>query len=154
MPSDRIPSHPIPSHPTPLTYQVRGSLYSTVKDEFKKALHLHQPHTGAASVLERAKTFDSLSEGSTPHSAVPSERRSHFCSKVIAEFYQHMGWMDSVRPPSSVMPGDFGGTHLSAQMARPVELLPRQGTFEPLQIIWSSRLGVQLPMKKPRKATK
>ena len=34
--------------------------------------------------------------------AVAPGERSHFCSKAVAAFYQHMGWMDAERRAHSV----------------------------------------------------
>ena len=39
----------------------------------------------------------------------------------------------------------------AANLALPVELTAGGGTFAPLEIVWTSELGVPLPLRKPRK---
>jgi len=123
--------------------EVRGSLYSTVKDELRVSISYHH---GAAD-------DNKVSEFKAQHeSHVPEEMRSYFCSKVVAEFYQHMGWMDgALRSSASVMPPDFVSHGSVNPLARPVELVPGAATFEVPEVVWSSELGVALPLKRPKK---
>merc|ERR1712232_1199719 len=88
--------------------KVRGTLYSTVPDELHHAFQ-HDQAVG--------------------HDDAPGE--SFFCSKLVAQFYQHMGWLSTVRPAPDYLPGDFaesGG--YSVQLNPGVK-------FEELEIIHS-----------------
>ena len=136
--------------------RVRGSLYSTVKDELKESVELHvmQPFRGASSTDDVRRKFHELPDGGTPLAELPPEKRSHFCSKVVAELHQDLGVMGKARPTNTVMPGDYSGEEgrlCSATLTRPVQLSPGQGHFEPLHILWSAELGVPLPLRPPRK---
>jgi len=76
---------------------------------------------------------------------------SHFCSKMVAEFFQHMGWMSTERPAASVMPSDFAAdeeevAESGAKLARPV-VLQGGAALAPLEVLWSKQSGVQLPLK-------
>ena len=136
--------------------RVRGSLYSTVKNELKESVELHvlKPYRGASSNDDARRKFHDLQDGGTPLAELPREKHSHFCSKVVAELHQDLGVMASARPANTVMPGDYSGEEgrlCSATLTRPVQLAPGQGHFEPLHILWSADLGVPLPLRPPRK---
>ena len=136
--------------------RVRGSLYSTVKNELKESVELHvlKPYRGASSNDDARRKFHDLQDGGTPLAELPREKHSHFCSKVVAELHQDLGVMATARPTNTVMPGDYSGEEgrlCSATLTRPVQLAPGQGHFEPLHILWSADLGVPLPLRPPRK---
>ena len=82
------------------------------------------------------------------------EHRSHFCSKVVAEFFQHMGWMNADRLPSSVMPSDYATNTTSHRgvLKQDVEADLADGvSLGPLEIIWTPELGAKLPHRPSRK---
>ena len=119
--------------------KVRGSLYSTVRDELKDAIDYHA---------------DAPPDDERPAAAAPGddiEYRSHFCSKVCTEFFQHMGWCDDARAPATVMPSDFDvGSDDGDAMSRDV-VLADGAHFLPLQIIWTPHLGSKLPWRPARR---
>ena len=126
-----------PRSPHSARLQQAGSLYSTAKDELKLSL---QHHSEGAPARDFFGTAGQAAGGT-------AERESHFCSKVVTAFYQHMGWMSVDRPPASVMPADFDQCNApGCKLARPVELLGG-ASFEPLEVLWSPQSGVQLPVK-------
>lgn len=124
--------------------RVRGSLYSTIKDELHDSVVGHQ--------TDSSPKTDSQTE--LQHSgAQKQDGDSYFCSKLVAEFYQHMGWMGKDRRPNTVMPGDFDEMRDSMSRYKlPVTLAEGAGSFGPLEMIWSSELKAALPLKKPAKA--
>ena len=73
--------------------RVRGSLYSTVKNELKESVELHvlKPYRGASSNDDARRKFHDLQDGGTPLAELPREKHSHFCSKVVAELHQDLG---------------------------------------------------------------
>ncbi|KAH8055688.1 hypothetical protein JL722_8031 [Aureococcus anophagefferens] len=62
----------------------------TTRDEFTHAIEYHSRRGSVVAA-----------------DAADMEHRSHFCSKVVAEFLQHMGWLGAGREPGSVMPSDY-----------------------------------------------
>ena len=132
--------------------QVRGSLFSTAEDEMKNALDFHNHRQRRSTSLRHQ---DSASSESSVRSLgnLDESERSHFCSKAVAAFYQHMGWMgEEEREAESVMPCDFDDTHSSKPFARPVTLRDGLGEFMPLEMIWSANEEeVVLPLRPPKK---
>ena len=116
---------------------VRGSLYSTTRDEFTHAIEYHGRRGSDVAA-----------------DAADMEHRSHFCSKVVAEFLQHMGWLGAGREPGSVMPSDYAtcaGQHRGV-LRRDVEADLADGVaLGPLEIIWTPELGAHLPYRARKK---
>ena len=115
---------------------VRGSLYSTVRDELKEAVSYHlADEAGAARRDDAAKD------------------PSHFCSKVSYSFFQHMGWCDDERNPSTVMPSDFASNDASHRGVLNRDVALADGAhFLPLQVIWTPQLDAPLPWRPAKKA--
>ena len=125
---------------------------STAEDEMKNALDFHNHRQRRSTSLRHQ---DSASSESSVRSLgnLDESERSHFCSKAVAAFYQHMGWMgEEEREAESVMPCDFDDTHSSKPFARPVTLRDGLGEFMPLEMIWSANEEeVVLPLRPPKK---
>jgi len=101
--------------------KVRGKLYTTKPEELKAAVG----HTAKQD----------------------TDKESYFCSKIVAAFYKHMGWL----PEDSIvdyMPCDWDDD--PSPLASPVQL--SQGSLGPVEILHSDFIpGVMRPWKAPRK---
>jgi len=113
---------------------VRGKVFSTVKDEFKDSVRKHTTGLGDVEAAVDGRSHDSF-----------------FCSKLVYEFYQHMGWVAKDRSSTSVMPLDF--TDSPSHLNSTVELLPGQASWGPMEIIWTQGQA-SLPVKKQKAAKK
>ncbi|KAH8054884.1 hypothetical protein JL720_14407 [Aureococcus anophagefferens] len=109
----------------------------TTRDEFTHAIEYHSRRGSVVAA-----------------DAADMEHRSHFCSKVVAEFLQHMGWLGAGREPGSVMPSDYAtcaGQHRGV-LRRDVEADLADGVaLGPLEIIWTPELGAHLPYRARKK---
>ncbi|KAH8076410.1 hypothetical protein JL721_409 [Aureococcus anophagefferens] len=115
---------------------VRGSLYSTVRDELKEAVSYHLADEAGAARRDAA-----------------AKDPSHFCSKVSYGFFQHMGWCDDERNPSTVMPSDFASNDASHRGVLNRDVALADGAhFLPLQVIWTPQLDAPLPWRPAKKA--
>jgi len=135
---------------------VRGDLYSVTDNELNAAMTYHD--SSSSESLPRADLLPKKNEDG-----------SEYCASLVMKFYEFMGWVDGdLRPTNSVMPCDFvvqvpfnnnkkGLMRASGACQtdpRPIQLKKGQGWVSPLEIIACPDLGVELPLKLPKKKVK
>ena len=71
----------------------------------------------------------------------------------IRDSFQHMGWCDDERNPSTVMPSDFASNDASHRGVLNRDVALADGAhFLPLQVIWTPQLDAPLPWRPAKKA--
>ena len=114
--------------------RVRGSLYSTVRDEFKESIAFRLSDAAPPRTPKIPPREDAL------------EHRSHFCSKVVYSFYKETGLVSDDRAAATVLPPDYTDRP-DHPLASPVDFVAGV-SLAPLEILWSpSAVLPKLPWK-------